>query len=116
MSSIMKVFLLLASMVYISKAQLGESGQQCLCQRVRNQIASKSDVKDIQIYPATVFCDTVEIVVTLNSGLRYCLNPKLNAMKRLLANVIKQKTPTTSTTARPTELSSTARSTSTARI
>ncbi|XP_038555155.1 C-X-C motif chemokine 10-like [Micropterus salmoides] len=112
MSSIMKVFLLLAVMVYISKAQFGESGQQCLCQRVRNQIASKSELKEIQIYPATVFCDKIEIFVTLNSGLRYCLNPKLNAMKKLLANVMKQKT----FAARPTKLSSTVRSTSTAHI
>lgn len=109
----MKVFLLLAVMVYISKAQFGESGQQCLCQRVRNQIASKSELKEIQIYPATVFCDKIEIFVTLNSGLRYCLNPKLNAVKRLLANVMKHKN---SSTARPTELTSTTRSTSTAHI
>ncbi|XP_038555156.1 C-X-C motif chemokine 10-like [Micropterus salmoides] len=113
MSSIMKVFLLLAVMVYISEAQLDDSGQQCLCQRIRKGIASKSEVKDIQIYPATIFCDKVEIVVTLNSGLRYCLNPKLNAVKRLLANVMKHKN---SSTARPTELTSTTRSTSTAHI
>lgn len=38
-----------------------ESGQNCLCRNVRNDI-TKSNVKDIQIYPATIFCDRVEIV------------------------------------------------------
>ncbi|XP_070769808.1 C-X-C motif chemokine 10-like [Enoplosus armatus] len=113
MSSIMKVFLLLAVMVCISKAQRPESGQQCLCKRVRGRIASRSDVKDLQIYPATIFCDKVEIVVTLNSGLRYCLNPELAQVKKLLASIMKQKT---STAARPTELTSTPGSTDTARI
>ncbi|XP_044061390.1 C-X-C motif chemokine 11-like [Siniperca chuatsi] len=112
MSSIMKVFLLLAVVVCISKAQLHESGQ-CLCNRVRSKIASKSEVKDIHIYPATTFCDRVEIVVTLNNSLRYCLDPKIKAMKKLLTNIMKQKT---STTARPTELTSTPGSTNTARI
>uniref|UniRef100_A0A3Q3LJS0 C-X-C motif chemokine 10-like n=1 Tax=Labrus bergylta TaxID=56723 RepID=A0A3Q3LJS0_9LABR len=91
MSSILKVFLLLAVMVFISKAQLSDSGQQCLCRRVRKGIRNPSEVKDIQIYPATVFCDKVEIVVSTNSGLRYCLNPQLNAVKRLLANICEAK-------------------------
>ncbi|XP_047440443.1 C-X-C motif chemokine 6-like [Mugil cephalus] len=93
MSSMIKVFLLLAVMVCISKAQLSE--QQCLCHRVRNGIGRKSEIKDVQIYLATNFCNKVEIVVTMNSGLRYCLNPKLMAVKKLLTNIMKN----TSTTA-----------------
>ncbi|XP_042349765.1 C-X-C motif chemokine 11-like [Plectropomus leopardus] len=104
MSSIMKVFLLLAVMVCISKAQHRQTGQQCLCQRVRNKITSMSDIKDVQIYQATIFCDKVEIVVTNNNGLRYCLNPKLKAVQKLMASIMKPKT---STTVGPTEPSST---------
>ncbi|XP_054453357.1 growth-regulated protein homolog gamma-like [Anoplopoma fimbria] len=107
MSGIMKVFLLLAVMVYISKAQLDgdhTSGNECMCRRLRNGISSKRDIKDIQINPATVFCDKVQIVVTLNSGHRYCLNPRLKAVQKLMAKVMK---PVTSTTARPTELTAT---------
>ncbi|XP_078117584.1 C-X-C motif chemokine 10-like [Sander vitreus] len=100
MSSFMKVFLLLALMVCISKAQR----DQCLCQHVSNRIGSKSDIKDIQIYPATTFCGKVEIVVTINSGFRYCLNPKLKAVQKIMASVMKRKT---STTASPTETTST---------
>ena len=36
------------------------SGKQCLCSSVRR--LDTSDVKDVQIYPATIFCDNVEIV------------------------------------------------------
>ncbi|XP_034740086.1 C-X-C motif chemokine 6-like [Etheostoma cragini] len=102
MSSFMKVFLLLAVIVYISKAQ--QEQRQCLCQRVRNGIGSKTDVKDIQIYPANTICNKVEIVVTIKSGLRYCLNPKLTAVQKLMASIMKTKT---STTTRPTEITST---------
>ncbi|XP_078025417.1 C-X-C motif chemokine 10-like [Epinephelus lanceolatus] len=98
MSSIMKVFLLLAVVVCISEAQQRETGQ-CLCQRVRNKIISMTDIKDVQIYQATIFCNKVEIVVTNNSGLRYCLNPNLKAVQRLMASIMKPKT---STTAGPT--------------
>ncbi|XP_033488510.1 C-X-C motif chemokine 10-like [Epinephelus lanceolatus] len=92
MSRIMKVFLFLAVMVCISEAQLSA---QCLCQRVRNKIILVSDMQDINIYQPTVFCDRVEIVVTNNSGLRYCLNPNLKAVQRLMASIMKPKTSTT---------------------
>ncbi|KAI3351794.1 hypothetical protein L3Q82_020626 [Scortum barcoo] len=88
MSGIFKVFLLLAVMVCISKAQHTDAGQQCLCRTVRRTIASRSAVKEIQVYPATNFCNKVEIVVTNNSGLRYCLNPELDNVKRLIASIL----------------------------
>ncbi|XP_056295524.1 growth-regulated protein homolog isoform X2 [Pseudoliparis swirei] len=111
MSGIMKVFLLLAVMVCMAKAQIGHtSGKQCLCPRVRNGIRSKNDIKDVQVYLATIFCDKAEIVVTLNSGLRYCLNPNLKAVQKLMAFIMKRQS---SSTTRPTELMST---TNTARI
>ncbi|KAM6952717.1 alveolar macrophage chemotactic factor 2-like isoform 2-T2 [Lycodopsis pacificus] len=106
MSGIMKVFLLLAVMVCISKAQR----KLCLCQRLRDGIRPGSKITDIQIYPATIFCDKLEILVTLNTGRRYCLNPKLKAVQKLMANIIKRET---SSKARPTELTST---TNTARV
>uniref|UniRef100_A0A8C6VU27 Chemokine interleukin-8-like domain-containing protein n=1 Tax=Nothobranchius furzeri TaxID=105023 RepID=A0A8C6VU27_NOTFU len=56
MSAIIKVLLLLAVLAYISKAQINEPGQNCLCQRVRNGTISRTKIKDVQIYHATVFC------------------------------------------------------------
>ncbi|XP_033971656.1 C-X-C motif chemokine 6-like isoform X2 [Trematomus bernacchii] len=105
MSSIMKVFLLLAVIVCITEARRHQSGG-CLCQRVRSKIRSK--VKDIQIRPATTICDKVEIVVTDRSGLRFCLDPELAAVQRLMASIIKART-----TARPAALTSSPDSTNT---
>ncbi|KAK5897155.1 hypothetical protein CesoFtcFv8_010243 [Champsocephalus esox] len=98
MSGIMKVFLLLAVIVCITEAQRHKSGG-CLCHRVRSKIRSK--VKDIQIYPATSFCAKVEIVVTDRRGARFCLDPELAAVQRVMASIIKART-----TARPAALTS----------
>ncbi|XP_072252541.1 C-X-C motif chemokine 10-like [Leuresthes tenuis] len=105
MSSIIKLFLLLAVMVCMSAAQLNEAGQQCLCQRVRNRMIMKSEIKDVQIYQATIFCDRVEIVITNKNGLRYCLNPELRAMKKIVTDMMKK--PKTSTTFSPSTQSHT---------
>ncbi|XP_037317381.2 C-X-C motif chemokine 10-like [Pungitius pungitius] len=113
MSGIMKVFLLLAVMFCISEAQLDHtSGNQCLCTNVRRGIQSGTNMKDIQIqiYPKTIFCDKVEIVVTNNNGHRYCLNPEVKAVQRLIARMIKSAA---SKTTRPTDTTS---SSSTAHI
>ncbi|XP_070693282.1 growth-regulated protein homolog [Pempheris klunzingeri] len=113
MSSIIKVFLLLAVMVCISKAQLHEPGQQCLCQRVRGLLGLRSDIKEIQIYKATIFCNKVEILVTVNSGLRYCLNPQMKAVKKLVARIMTKQR---ASTASPVKLTPTPAATSTARL
>ncbi|XP_075959587.1 interleukin-8-like [Anarhichas minor] len=105
MSGIMKVFVLLAVMVCISEAQMDHtSGKQCLCQKTRDRITSKNDIKDIQVYSATIFCDKVEIVVSLKNGRRYCLNPKMETVQKLMTSIMKRGT---SSTAGPTELTST---------
>nr|XP_040030807.1 growth-regulated alpha protein-like isoform X1 [Gasterosteus aculeatus aculeatus] len=104
MSGIMKVFLLLAVMFCISEAQLDHtSGNQCLCANVQRGIQRGTKMKDIQIqiYPPSVFCDKVEIVVNNNNGRRYCLNPELKPVQRLIARIMK---PAPSTATRPTEL------------
>ncbi|XP_053180205.1 C-X-C motif chemokine 10-like [Scomber japonicus] len=107
MFSIFKLTLVLAAVVCVSVAQLYESKQQCLCQRLRNGIPKKSEVKDIQIYPATMFCDKVEIIVTQSNGLRYCLNPELKAVRKRLDFIIYKKRQSTSTTAQATPFSGT---------
>ena len=57
-----KGFLIKWNDLFIPSSLVYESKQQCLCQRLRNGIPKKSEVKDIQIYPATMFCDKVEIM------------------------------------------------------
>lgn len=57
-----KGFLIKLNDLFIPSFLVYESKQQCLCRRLRNRISNKSGVKDIQIYPATMFCDKVEIM------------------------------------------------------
>ncbi|XP_037318561.2 C-X-C motif chemokine 11-6-like isoform X2 [Pungitius pungitius] len=92
MSGIMKVFLLLAVMFCISEAQLDHtSGNQCWCTKVQKGIRSGTNMKDLDIktYLPTAFCDKKEIVVTnINNGHRYCLNPEVKAVQRLIARMM----------------------------
>ncbi|XP_034037380.1 C-X-C motif chemokine 6-like isoform X2 [Thalassophryne amazonica] len=87
MCSITKVLLLLAVMVCITAAQR-HGGEQCLCQGLRNMVNMKSGVKSIQMYPASVFCSTVEIVITPMRGMQYCLNPNTKQVKFLLSKLM----------------------------
>ncbi|XP_019935349.1 C-X-C motif chemokine 10-like [Paralichthys olivaceus] len=89
MSGLIKVLLLLAAAVCISTAMPNEAGQNCLCQKTSNT-TDGSKLKDIQIYPATNFCDRVEIVVTTRAGRRYCLNPQSKVVKDRLIRIIKK--------------------------
>ncbi|XP_029918171.1 interleukin-8-like [Myripristis murdjan] len=101
MRSFTKVLLLLAAVVCISTAQLREGRRGCLCRRTRSKIPGKpSDVQDVQIYPVTIFCDTVEIIITLRDGQRHCLDPKKEQLAVLLADLVakRRSSPTSSST------------------
>ncbi|XP_029966543.1 C-X-C motif chemokine 10-like [Salarias fasciatus] len=89
MSGIMKLSLLLAALVCISKAQ-GDR-ELCQCSTVRGSIDRKHGVKDIQIHPASNFCSKVEIIVTRSNGSKYCLNPSWEPLKKMLNKIQKQK-------------------------
>ncbi|CAN9514929.1 unnamed protein product [Ophioblennius macclurei] len=75
MSGIMKVFLLLAVLVCISKAQMDRTGNLCKCSRTLDAIPKGPKIRGIQIHPETTFCDKIEIVVTRVNGTRFCLAP-----------------------------------------
>ncbi|XP_053284798.1 alveolar macrophage chemotactic factor 2 isoform X1 [Pleuronectes platessa] len=90
MSGIMKVLLLLAAAVCISTAMINESGENCLCQHTRNG-TDGMDLKDLQIYPATIFCNKVEIVVTTGAGHRYCLNHRAKAVKAIVLQILRSR-------------------------
>ncbi|KAM9850422.1 uncharacterized protein ACBR49_007616 [Aulostomus maculatus] len=94
MSSVIKVILLLAAVAFAAHAQTNESGEHCLCGNVRNYFSSKAGVKDMQIYPATIFCNRVEIVVTGRDGSRYCLNP--NKLEKVMPIILRNTSHTAS--------------------
>ncbi|XP_042256077.1 C-X-C motif chemokine 10-like [Thunnus maccoyii] len=97
MSSIIKVILLLDVMV--SAAQ---NRRALYVSSFQETFPRESEIKDIQIHPPTIFCDRVEILVIKNNGLRFCLNPKLKAVKRLMNNILRKQRP--STTAQTSQL------------
>ncbi|KAG7230256.1 hypothetical protein INR49_024360, partial [Caranx melampygus] len=95
-----------------------DSGQQCLCQSVRATLPRsdikdvqiyaqtafcnkqclcqsvratipRSDIKDIQIYAQTAFCNKVEIVVTTASR-RFCLDPQNAKVKKLMDKILRK--------------------------
>ncbi|XP_075889076.1 growth-regulated alpha protein-like [Nelusetta ayraudi] len=110
MSGILKALLLVAVLVCVSRAQLFAS-EKCLCRRTRGFRAMETQIKDLHIYPQTVFCRNVEIVVTLKNDNRFCLNPQLPVVRRLMERMLKRKQALHKTT--PAALSSTASTQST---
>nr|XP_057919709.1 C-X-C motif chemokine 11-6-like [Doryrhamphus excisus] len=85
----------LAVIICLSAAQLNKS-QSCLCQDAVNTFHPKAGIKDVTIYPATTFCNKVEIIVTTKNGSDFCLKPK--AVQRMLANLIRRKALSSTTT------------------
>ncbi|XP_054647457.1 alveolar macrophage chemotactic factor 2 [Dunckerocampus dactyliophorus] len=88
MCSPIKAILVLAVVICMSAAQLNKS-RSCLCHDAANTFDPKVGIKDVTIYPATTFCNKVEIIVTTKNGSDFCLKPK--AVKRMLANLTRRK-------------------------
>ncbi|XP_061901917.1 C-X-C motif chemokine 11-1-like [Entelurus aequoreus] len=84
-----KVMLLLAVVICMSAAQR-EKSQSCLCQSAKNTHVRKSDIKNVTIYPATPFCNKVEIIVSTKRGSNVCLNLRPDAEQRLLENLTRK--------------------------
>ncbi|XP_061786674.1 C-X-C motif chemokine 11-1-like [Nerophis lumbriciformis] len=84
-----KAMLLLAVVICMSAAQR-EKPQSCLCQGAKNTNVPKSDIKNVTIYPATAFCNKLEIIVSTKSGSNVCLNLKPDAERRLLKNLTRK--------------------------
>ncbi|XP_076021041.1 C-X-C motif chemokine 2-like [Genypterus blacodes] len=106
MSCIIKALLLLVVLVCLSAAQRHELGKRCICSSYRQRVFGRmSDLVDIQIYPASIFCDKLEIVITSKDRVQYCLDPSNIRVKRLLERIINKGR--AATTARPTVPTST---------
>ncbi|XP_077466057.1 uncharacterized protein LOC144082646 [Stigmatopora argus] len=89
MDSTLKVLFLLAVAVSVCAAQLSKS-QNCLCQGDATVPKSKFDIKDLTIYPATIFCKKVEIIVNTKNGSYFCLKPK--EVTRIITNLQRRRT------------------------
>ncbi|KAM8888898.1 uncharacterized protein ACB058_006117 [Synchiropus picturatus] len=97
MSLCIKVILLLVAMVYISAAIRPPTKNSCFCQHLRPSISPGSRVKEIQAYGPSLFCKNLEIVVTEESGFRYCLNPEGQSFQRIFQQMQKKRSNTSPT-------------------
>ncbi|XP_061758086.1 C-X-C motif chemokine 11-6-like [Nerophis ophidion] len=84
-----KAMLLLAAVICMTAAQR-EKPKSCLCQDAKNTHVRKSDIKNLTIYPASAFCNKVEIMVSTKYGSNVCLNLEPDAKRRLLENLTRK--------------------------
>ncbi|XP_048883879.1 C-X-C motif chemokine 6-like isoform X2 [Brienomyrus brachyistius] len=66
-------------------------GARCLCRRVRDKTGPPKNILDIQIYPPSNTCDSMEVVVSLKNGLQYCLDPRLQKVQDMITNLKSMK-------------------------
>ncbi|KAL2077256.1 hypothetical protein ACEWY4_026760 [Coilia grayii] len=92
-----RVVLLLSLSVCLALAQnMGRSmSQRCTCRKIRGRFESPKKILDIQVLPPSTSCDRLEIVVTLKSGLQYCMDPKAENVQRVIQSLIELKKKTT---------------------
>ncbi|KAG7465165.1 hypothetical protein MATL_G00173390 [Megalops atlanticus] len=87
-----KVLLLLAAVTCVALAQTGRStGSRCVCRRVRDRFGPARAILDIQIYPPSASCDKMEVVVSLQNGVQYCLDPRMKKVQDLVSNLMNMR-------------------------
>ncbi|XP_023690280.2 interleukin-8-like [Paramormyrops kingsleyae] len=83
-----RTLLLFSVLVSVALAQIAGFGKsRCLCRRVRDKSGPPKNILDIQIYPPTPSCDTMEVVVSLKNGLQYCLDPRLQKVQDIISTL-----------------------------
>ncbi|KAG8454244.1 hypothetical protein GDO86_000764, partial [Hymenochirus boettgeri] len=64
--------------------------QRCLC---RGKNAGRIDVKSLEkleVFPPSPVCEKIEIIATMKSGYKTCLNPKSKSIQQLMSAVRKK--------------------------
>ncbi|XP_018611907.1 interleukin-8-like [Scleropages formosus] len=83
-----RIFVLLSVLACVALAQhRGMTSSRCLCRRVRDKFGPPKNILDIQIYPPSNSCDSLEVVVSLKNGLQYCLDPRVQKVQEIIANL-----------------------------
>ncbi|XP_061092912.1 growth-regulated alpha protein-like [Conger conger] len=87
---IARLLLVLALIASLASAAPERSRPQCMCFRTRNRFGPTWAIQDMQIYPPSQFCDKMEIVVHLQNGVQYCLNPKAKKVQEIIQKLQKK--------------------------
>ncbi|KAM4621441.1 C-X-C motif chemokine 3-like [Polymixia lowei] len=104
MCTVVKSLLILAFAFCIAVAHRPDgSGRRCRCLKVRDRV-DVSNIRGIQMHPASAFCDKPEIIVTYKNGRDYCLDPTVKRVQAFVAIVMRRSR--ASATLSPTKPSS----------
>nr|ANO81544.1 chemokine ligand 10 [Plecoglossus altivelis] len=72
-----------------SSGSVGGGSEKCLC---KGKLLNTSRHKPIQfepvVYPKTIFCMKIEIIVTLKAGMQRCLDPNSWHGRRIISRFI----------------------------
>ncbi|XP_066572429.1 C-X-C motif chemokine 10 [Amia ocellicauda] len=81
-----KILLIVALAITVALSQhIVSESSRCLCQRVRARIVGNpSDIKNMEIFPPSNSCEDLEIIVNMNNGEQYCLDPKVKRIKEII--------------------------------
>ncbi|XP_043552440.1 interleukin-8-like [Chiloscyllium plagiosum] len=89
------IYLLLTTIVISLAAQglcMGKvTHSRCRCAAVIARFISPKKYQHIDIYPQGSFCRKVEIIITLKDGMKVCVNPKSNWVKKVI-NLMNEET------------------------
>ncbi|XP_066538101.1 C-X-C motif chemokine 19 [Hoplias malabaricus] len=86
----MKFFLLLvlmtSSLLLTNAMQpLGRGyNRQCMCLQLESRFIPRHKLLNVEIFPKGSHCKTTEVITTLVSGQRICLNPRAAWVKKVI--------------------------------
>ncbi|XP_048400278.1 interleukin-8-like [Stegostoma tigrinum] len=89
------ICLLLATIVFSLATQglcIGNiTNSRCKCATVVSRFIPPKKYQHVDIYPQGSFCRNVEIIITLKSGTKVCVNPQTLWVKKVI-NLINEET------------------------
>ncbi|XP_067826575.1 interleukin-8-like isoform X2 [Heptranchias perlo] len=93
MNSKVTLTVLTLFVLYVASAQaasIGRTGMnlRCQCIKTSSEFIHPKFMENIEIIPSGPHCGNVEIIATLKSGNRVCLNPKASWVKKIVDRMI----------------------------
>lgn len=70
---------------------MGGTSEKCVCHGKPAVIVRAKRMEKIEVFPPTVFCGKIELIVTLKTGIQKCLDTEGKQGKRLLRRIGQQK-------------------------
>ncbi|KAE8630962.1 hypothetical protein XENTR_v10001030 [Xenopus tropicalis] len=65
--------------------------QRCMCKGRGAERISTQHLKKLEVFPMSFGCDEIEVIVTMKSGSKICLNPQSKFANKLLSALRKKR-------------------------